>query len=134
MRPILLSLMSGVLAVRAGTSLPAVDGARIDRGLAVGSTTLVHYISSNVTATDATHALVVVHGVGRDAWNAFAAGQAALRAAAGDGLVDATKVFIDAPVFFNGKDKGKFPVDADGNPTSNELVWKGLCAVLRKPL
>jgi hypothetical protein len=111
------------LAPRA-TSLPSVPGADIVQlPVADTGTTLVHYLSSNVSSTVATHAVVVVHGVGRDAWQAFADLQAGVAAAVAAGVVEEEEVIIAAPEFFNGNDKGLFPWD--GQSTSNQLVWKG---------
>jgi hypothetical protein len=109
-------------------TLPEVAGASIVTGLPIANTSgeLVYYISNNVTFSRATRALIVVHGDPRDAWNNFVSGQAGVQAAAAAGLVKAADVVIAAPQFFNGDDKGKFPVDAKTNaPTSSQLVWKG---------
>lgn len=122
-----LTLMVPSLVLAQADPLPEVPGARIDRSFSVTSNALlVHYASSNVTDSKITHALFVVHGLQRDAWNAFKAAQASVTAAASAGLVQASQVHIAAPVFFNGNDRGAFPVDADGNPTTNQLVWQGL--------
>jgi len=100
-------------------SLPEVPGAKIDRSnLIVGdSGVLVHYISSDVDYHTATRAIIVVHGLQRDANNSFVAIHKAVETA------NESNVVIMAPVFFNGYDKGKFPWD--GKATSNQLVWKG---------
>jgi hypothetical protein len=82
--------------------LPEVPGAKIVRDLSVGSAQFVHYLSSNVSYTKATHALIAVHGKGRDAYNTFAAAQAGVNGAIQGGIVREGSVVIAAPVFFNG--------------------------------
>jgi hypothetical protein len=51
--------------------LPEVPGAKMVRDLPVRSSQLVHYLSSEILLASATHALIVVHGKGRDAFNSF---------------------------------------------------------------
>jgi hypothetical protein len=82
--------------------LPEVPGVKIVRDLSVGSAKFVHYLSSNISYTTATHALITVHGKGRDAYNTFTAAQAGVSAAVKEGLVKNGSVVIAAPVFFNG--------------------------------
>jgi hypothetical protein len=70
-------------------SLPEVQGAKIDRSsLTVGDGgVLVHYISSDVDFATATQAIIMVHGVHRDAFNAFASAQGAVEARNGSSVV-----------------------------------------------
>jgi hypothetical protein len=82
--------------------LPDVPGAKIVRGLPIGSAKLVYYLSKDVPAQNATHALIVVHGERRDAFNSFSAARAGVDAAAKEGLLRNKSVVIAAPVFFNG--------------------------------
>ena len=91
---------------------------------------LYHYISTGYNATKVQRAVIMLHGLGRDAWAYFDLTRAS--------LVNATsrrergshkqrlrfdEVVIMAPVFMNLEDPGCFPVDQDGSPTSNALVW-----------
>jgi hypothetical protein len=63
----------------------------------------VHCLSSEVSLASATHALIVAHGKGGDAFNSSRAGKAGVNAAAKEGVVKSNSVVIVAPVFFNGK-------------------------------
>ena len=64
-------------------TLPELPGATIDRNnLIVGKeNVLVNYISNNVTFSTATQALIAIHGIDRDGWNAFMAAQKSLAVA-----------------------------------------------------
>ena len=78
------NLISRKTKAKNSTPLPEVSGATIDRSsLIVGNSSgvLVHYISNNVDFSTASQAIVVVHGVNRDANNSFASVQAAVNAA-----------------------------------------------------
>ena len=63
--------------------LPGVAGATIDRTSLIVEKegVLVNYISNNVTFSTATRALIVIHGVHRDGWDAFIAAQESLAVA-----------------------------------------------------
>jgi hypothetical protein len=101
---ILVTLAALFGSTLAADGLPQVPGAKV-ADLPVGSAQLVHYISSDVNFTDATHVVIVVHGVQRDADNAFKDAQAGVAAAVKQGLVKEDEVVITAPKFFNGKPK-----------------------------
>jgi predicted alpha/beta-fold hydrolase len=62
-------------SIRHSSSLPEVPGAKIDRSsLTVGAGgVLVHYISSDIDYDTATQAIIVIHGLQRDANNSFVA-------------------------------------------------------------
>ena len=77
------------LSTRATTSLPDVTGADIDRtSLTVGGGgVLVYYISNDVDFATANQAVIVVHGLNRDADNSFADVRGAVKAANKEGVV-----------------------------------------------
>ena len=72
-----------ILNMSTEKQLPEVPGAKIDRSsLTIGNGgVLVHYISTNPDFTTVTMAIIVVHGVNRDAYNAFATVQGAVKTA-----------------------------------------------------
>jgi hypothetical protein len=65
--------------------LPEVPGATLDHTTLIVEKggVLVNYISNNVTFSTATQALIVIHGIHRDAWNVFIAAQESLAVASG---------------------------------------------------
>ncbi|CDW98083.1 hypothetical protein [Sporisorium scitamineum] len=91
---------------------------------------LYNYISTGYNATKVQRAVIMLHGLGRDAWAYFDLTR--------ESLLNATsrtersshrprlrfdEVVIMAPVFMNLEDPGCYPVDEQKNPTSNALVW-----------
>lgn len=91
---------------------------------------LYNYISANYNATKVQRAVITLHGLGRDAWSYFDTAR--------DSLLNATsrrergsrnqrlrfdEVVIMAPAFLNQDDAGCYPVDENGTPNSNALVW-----------
>ncbi|SJX60648.1 uncharacterized protein SRS1_11876 [Sporisorium reilianum f. sp. reilianum] len=91
---------------------------------------LYHYISTGYNTTKVQRAVIMLHGLGRDAWAYFDLTR--------ESLLNATsrtersshrprlrfdEVVVMAPVFTNLEDPGCYPVDDQKNPTSNALVW-----------
>ncbi|PWN54335.1 hypothetical protein IE53DRAFT_296036, partial [Violaceomyces palustris] len=106
---------------------------------------LYNYITTGYDPQKVQRAVVMLHGLGRDAWGYWDQGYVALLNATarretqsnsssirtggvggGEGgrpRLRADEVVIMAPLFLNQEDSGCFPVDEEGNPTSNALVW-----------
>lgn len=92
---------------------------------------LYNYITTGYNATKVQRAVIMIHGLGRDAWSYFdQTHQALLNAtsrtepATGKTRLRTDEVVIMAPVFLNEQDPGCYPVDENKNPTSNTLVWQ----------
>lgn len=91
---------------------------------------LYNYVTTDYNATKAQRAVIMLHGLGRDAWSYFDQTHQALLEATSrtsrkthKSRLRADEVIIMAPVFLNREDAGSFPVDEAGEPTSNALVW-----------
>ncbi|PWZ01410.1 hypothetical protein BCV70DRAFT_73409 [Testicularia cyperi] len=91
---------------------------------------LYNYITNGYNATKVERAVVMLHGLGRDAWSYFdQTHQALLNATSRRSTItrrarlNADEVVIMAPIFLNQQDPGSYPVDSAGNPSSNTLVW-----------
>lgn len=93
---------------------------------------LYNYISTGYNATKVQRAVIMLHGLGRDAWSYFDQTHTALLNATSrrergtsKARLRADEVVIMAPIFLNEQDPGCYPVDDNKNPTSNTLVWSG---------
>ncbi|KAN0060514.1 hypothetical protein ACQY0O_007849 [Thecaphora frezii] len=93
---------------------------------------LYNYITPNYDAARIRRAVVVLHGLGRDAWAYFdQTNQALLDASSRRDTksnltrLERDEVVIMAPLFMNDEDRGGYPVDEQGNPTTAALVWPG---------
>ncbi|SNX81930.1 uncharacterized protein MEPE_00635 [Melanopsichium pennsylvanicum] len=93
---------------------------------------MYNYITTGYNATEVQRAVIMLHGLGRDAWSYFdQTHQALLNATSrrepgtSKTRLRADEVVIMAPIFLNEQDPGCYPVDDNKNPTSNALVWEG---------
>lgn len=96
------------------TTLPNVDGARIDNSTLVvgsGSATLLHYIDAEYDPTKIKRAVIQIHGENRDAWNQWIYSDLSAKRAATGGSFDRDEVVVMAPMFFNTADEGAYPFD-----------------------
>ncbi|KAJ1030194.1 hypothetical protein NDA16_001105 [Ustilago loliicola] len=96
------------------TSLPDIDGARIDNSTLVassGSGTLLHYIDSDYDPSKIKRAVIQIHGENRDAWNQWIYADLSAKRAASGGSFNRDEVVVMAPMFFNTADEGAYPFD-----------------------
>lgn len=96
------------------SSLPDIDGARIDNSSIVaspGSGTLLHYIDANYDPSRIIRAVIQIHGENRDAWNQWIYADLSAKRAASGGSFNRDQVVVMAPMFFNTADQGAYPFD-----------------------
>lgn len=93
---------------------------------------LYNYITTGYNATKVQRAVIMLHGLGRDAWSYFDQTHTALLNATlrrerqtRKARLRSDEVVIMAPIFLNEKDPGSYPVDDNKQPNSNTLVWRG---------
>ncbi|GAK62057.1 carbohydrate-binding wsc protein [Moesziomyces antarcticus] len=91
---------------------------------------LYNYITTGYNATKIQRAVIMLHGLGRDAWSYFDQTHVALLNATSrkertthQSRLRADEVVIMAPIFLNQDDPGCYPVDANKQPNSTALVW-----------
>lgn len=92
---------------------------------------LYNYITTGYNATKVQRAVIMLHGLGRDAWSYFDQTHTALLNATSrrergtrKARLRSDEVVIMAPIFLNEQDPGCYPVDQNNQPTSNALVWR----------
>lgn len=92
---------------------------------------LYNYISNGYNASKVERAVIMLHGLGRDAWAYFDLTRESLLNATSrrdrgshKARLRFDEVVIMAPIFLNQEDPGSYPVDDDGSPSSNALVWR----------
>ncbi|EST06529.1 hypothetical protein PSEUBRA_004437 [Kalmanozyma brasiliensis GHG001] len=119
--------------VKASPSSFSTDNQLTDaqlRGLNNSDFYLYNYLSTNMNQTKVQRAVIMLHGLGRDAWSYFDITQEALLNATSrrdrtshNARLRFDEVAIMAPIFLNQQDPGCYPVDDQKQPTSNTLVW-----------
>jgi hypothetical protein len=92
---------------------PHVIGAQVDDMYIADHHSIANYHTANASSQDITRAIIVIHGKHRDAWNYYRAVQSAVSVS----TVNASNIFIIAPLFLNTRDMDL------ARPTS--LLWKG---------
>lgn len=93
---------------------------------------LYNYITTGYNTTKVQRAVIMLHGLGRDAWSYFDQTHTALlnatsrrERATRKARLRWDEVVIMAPIFLNEQDPGSYPVDENKQPSSNTLVWRG---------
>lgn len=107
-------------------SLPQVPGAKVDNTtFKVGTegAVVTTYITEQFDPKKIKRAVIQVHGDYRDAWNQFLYANMSMLTAQQYGGVKSDEVVIVAPMFFNQKDTGAFPADAQNTSTTSTLVF-----------
>lgn len=92
---------------------PNVIGAQVGSMYIADHHYIANYHTANASRQDITRAIIVIHGKRRDAWNYYRAVQSAVEVS----TVNASNIFIIAPLFLNTEDMDL------ARPTS--LIWKG---------
>jgi pimeloyl-ACP methyl ester carboxylesterase len=102
------------------------------QGLNSSDFPLYNYITTGYNPDKVQRVVIMLHGLGRDAWSYFDQTHEALLSAASrrstktrQARLKVDEVVIMAPIFLNGEDAGCYPVDAAQQPISNTLVWDG---------
>ena len=103
-----------VIKLRVGQKpYPNVIGAQVGAMNIADHHYIANYYTANASRQDITRAIIVIHGKQRDAWNYYRAVQSAVSVS----TVNASNIFIIAPLFLNNIDMNL------ARPTS--LIWKG---------
>lgn len=111
--------------VNGWTTLPQIDGARIDNSTIVagqGSATLLNYIDAEYNATNIKRAVIQIHGENRDAWNHWIYADLAAKRGATGGSYNRDEVVVMAPMFFDTADEGAYPFDPSLDSSDTSVV------------